>query len=277
MQSSFSMARNFLAALSVGLIMSSVSIASQANLKAFAAEPSQSNDDQAQSESPRRKRLKQALGGDDSRVRGNKKLKVADSDSDSPPGQGGGPGFAGPGAGPGPGPGPGSGPRPDDGPGGRHHRNMSFGMGGMGKPLDFSQLGLTDDQKAKIKAMRSKTQGKAKDLQQSIRDKRLEMRDLLFDPDATEQQIRAKKNELRQMQDQAETLMIDDFLGIRSVLTAEQKQKLPSIKPDFGPPGGKFGRGPFPPGGPQGGPPGGPGGMGPGNMGPPPDGGPPPG
>jgi hypothetical protein len=46
MQSSFSMARNFLAALSLGLIMSSVSITAQ-TVPAFAAEPSQSNEDQA--------------------------------------------------------------------------------------------------------------------------------------------------------------------------------------------------------------------------------------
>lgn len=153
---------------------------------------------------------------------------------------------------------------------------MNFGMGGMGgKPLDFSQLGLTDEQKSKIKAMRAKTQGKAKDLQQTIRDKRLEMRDLLFDPNATEPQIRAKKSELRQIQDQAENLMIDDFLGIRAVLTAEQKQKLPSLKPEFGPPG-KFGHGQFPPGGPPGAPPGGPAGAGPDCMpGPPGAGGPP--
>lgn len=128
--------------------------------------------------------------------------------------------------------------------------NMGMGMGGMGRnPLNLSALDLSEEQKSKIKTLRTQAQTKAKDLQNSLRAKRMEMRDMLFDPDASVKQIKAKHEEVRKIQEQVEGLMIDDFLSIRSVLTPEQKKKLPSLKP--GGPGG--------PGGPideNGGPPG---------------------
>ncbi len=79
--------------------------------------------------------------------------------------------------------------------------------------------------------MRSQTQLKAKELQKDLKAKRAEMRDLLFEPDSTAEQIKAKHSELKQTQEQVENLMINDFIGIRSVLTSEQKKKLPLIKP----------------------------------------------
>lgn len=98
-------------------------------------------------------------------------------------------------------------------------------------PLNLTELNLSEEQKNKIKTMRSQTQAKAKELQKDIKAKRAEMRDLLFEPGSTDDQIRAKHSELRKIQGEAESLMIDDFIAIRSVLTAEQKKKLPSIKP----------------------------------------------
>ena len=57
------------------------------------------------------------------------------------------------------------------------------------------------------------------------------MRDLMFDPTATDGQIRAKRQELRRMQDELEDVVIGDFLSLRSILTPEQRKKLPEIKP----------------------------------------------
>ncbi len=40
-----------------------------------------------------------------------------------------------------------------------------------------------------------------------------------------------KRAEIRQLQDQAEELTVNDFLGIRSVLTKDQLQMLPQLRP----------------------------------------------
>ncbi len=109
------------------------------------------------------------------------------------------------------------------------------GFGGrnfLGGPLNFQKLGLSDEQKNTIRDLRSKNAGKARELRTALRDGRTEMRQLLFSPDATEAQIKAKRRALRQMQDQMEEMQIDDFLSMRSVLTAEQRKRLPEIMPE---------------------------------------------
>ncbi|MBP9094410.1 Spy/CpxP family protein refolding chaperone [bacterium] len=104
---------------------------------------------------------------------------------------------------------------------------MGNNSGGMNRsPLDLSQLNLTDEQKARITEQRSKSKGPAKELQQAIKSKRMEMRDMMFDPAFSAEQIRAKRAELRKVQDQAEMLMLNDFLSMRAVLTAEQLRRL---------------------------------------------------
>ncbi len=116
--------------------------------------------------------------------------------------------------------------------GGGMGRMSSFsGSMGRGGALNLTELNLTEEQKTKIKTMRSQTQLKAKELQKDLKAKRAEMRDLLFEPNSTAEQIKAKHSELKQTQEQVENLMINDFIGIRSVLTSEQKKKLPLIKP----------------------------------------------
>lgn len=168
---------------------------------------------------------------------------AGDADPGVAPGFGGpGPGFGGPGPGPGFG---GGGPGP--GFGGRLKHS------GLGRaPLDLTSLNLTEEQKNRIKAQRAKSAPRARELQQVIKAKRMEMRDLMFDPSVTAKQLTEKRQELRAAQDEAETLMLNDFIGMRSVLTPEQLKHLPELKPgrglaqrgdspggrDFGPPGG---------------------------------------
>jgi Spy/CpxP family protein refolding chaperone len=101
----------------------------------------------------------------------------------------------------------------------------------LGGPLNFQKLGLSEEQKNKIRDLRSKNSGRARELRSALRDGRTEMRQLLFSPDATEAQIKSKRRALRQMQDQMEEMQIDDFLSMRSVLTVEQRKRLPEIMP----------------------------------------------
>ncbi len=104
---------------------------------------------------------------------------------------------------------------------------MGNNSGGMNRsPLDLSQLNLTDEQKTRITEQRSKAKGQAKELQAAIKVKRLEMRDMMFDPAYSPEQIRAKRAELRKVQEQAEMLMLNDFLSMRAVLTADQIRRL---------------------------------------------------
>ena len=163
------------------------------------------------------------------------------------PGRGG-PGALGPQGGPGPRtgdfPGPPGGPEGASMKGGRRSadqgvRNFRRGRNAEGggrrlfgrKPLDFSSLNLTDKQKEQIQKMRSANAAKARSLQQDLRERRKEMKALMFSPEASRKDILAKRDELRRIQHQAEDVMLEDFLGIRDLLTAEQMQKLPEVKP----------------------------------------------
>lgn len=122
--------------------------------------------------------------------------------------------------------------------------NQLFGRG----PLDLSALNLTEAQKTRIKEIRQQSSPRSRELMKSAQAARMGLKDMMFDPNMTDAQIRAKRAELRKLQDQSEDMMLNDFLTIRSVLTKEQKARLPQIKPqEVGP------RGPGGPGGPPGG------------------------
>lgn len=215
------------------------------------------------------------------------------------PGGFGGPGAGGPGGPGGPGQGRFGGQGGPGGPGGfagrfggaggeqfrkrfREAREHGGGGGGFGgRQLDLTPLGLNDDQKEKIKAMREQTKLKVKDIRKDLLTKQEEMRKLMFNPDASEAQIRAAASQARKLQGQMDDANMNDLLSIRGMLTPDQKKKLPDCAPGrknsgaggpvigggpggFGGPGGPAGfGGPGGPGGPGGfGGPGGPGGFG---------------
>lgn len=123
--------------------------------------------------------------------------------------------------------------------------NNGFGGGGGGganlfgrKALDLTSLSLTPDQKQKIQDMRSQVAPKTRELRKQLVAKRAELRDMMFEANAGDDQVRAKRKEVRQLQDKIEDMQLNDFLGIRSVLTPDQRQKLTDLKP--GTPGSKF-------------------------------------
>jgi Spy/CpxP family protein refolding chaperone len=137
--------------------------------------------------------------------------------------------FEGP-AGPGFGPGFGAGQgfRGGRGPAGEgQSRGASLGS----KSLDLTPLELTDEQKEKVKQMRQKTRLKVKDLHQSVLERQAELRRLIFDPDVSEAQIRAARNQLRQLQDKLDETNMNDLLAIRAMLSPEQRKRLPDCLP----------------------------------------------
>ena len=116
---------------------------------------------------------------------------------------------------------------------GNSRRGRLEGGGGFfgHKPLDLAALNLTEGQKQRIQELRGQNGSKVREMRKTLQQKRSELRDLMFSAGASDEQIRAKRLEIRQMQDKFEELQLSDFLAIRSVLTAEQKQRLATLKP----------------------------------------------
>lgn len=127
------------------------------------------------------------------------------------------------------------------------------GQGGGGgfaaRALDLTPLGLSDSQKDKIKAMREQTKLKLRDLKKGLNDKQNEMKNLMFNPDSTESQIKAARLQVRKLQDQMDETNMNDLLVIRSMLTPDQKKRWPDCMPGRRATANGGGM-PFPPGGP---------------------------
>ena len=117
------------------------------------------------------------------------------------------------------------------------------GFAGGKRALDLTALNLTEEQKTKIQQMRTRTSTRAKEIRRKLFAGGQELRDMMFDPSATDEMIRAKGRELRKLHDEAEGMKLDDFLSIRGVLTAEQRKHLPDVKPG-GPRAAMVGNGP---------------------------------
>lgn len=122
-------------------------------------------------------------------------------------------------------------------------RGMGGGMGQ--RKLDLTPLNLTEQQKTQIQQMRQATRTRAKDVRRDLQSKQMSLRNMLFSPDASEQDIKASRRQLRETQDQLDEIMLEDLLNIRRTLTAEQRQKLPMVAPGGGGGGGgpQFGGG----------------------------------
>jgi len=108
--------------------------------------------------------------------------------------------------------------------GGGNGGRQGFGFGG--KALDLSQLNLSEKQKGDILSLRAKHSEHAKSIQKNLRGKRMELRTMLFSPDLNRKALQDKRNELRGLQNQMDDIMIEDFLGVRSVLSEEQIKRL---------------------------------------------------
>jgi Spy/CpxP family protein refolding chaperone len=102
------------------------------------------------------------------------------------------------------------------------------------RPLDLTSLGLTPEQKQRIQGMREQLGPKTRELRKTLNAKRMELRDMMFEASAGDDQVRTKRKEVRQLQDKVEDMQLNDFLAIRSVLTPDQRQKLTDLKPAGG-------------------------------------------
>lgn len=104
--------------------------------------------------------------------------------------------------------------------------------GGMRRQqLDLTPLALSEEQKSKVEAMRQQTRNKLRELKKGMMEKQMQMRNLMFNPEASETQIRSARKEVRALQDQVDESNLNDLLSIRAMLTPEQRKKLPECAP----------------------------------------------
>lgn len=120
---------------------------------------------------------------------------------------------------------------PSGKPDGHEGLSQRAGGGPFGRPLDLSILGLSDEQKEKITNLRKNLAPNARKIRQELKSKRDELRVLMFDPKASDLALKSKQREIHKLQEKLEDLQLDDFIQMRAVLTPEQKQKLPELKP----------------------------------------------
>lgn len=100
------------------------------------------------------------------------------------------------------------------------------------EPLDLTVLNLTDEQKAKIQSMRAANGQKIRQIRADLRQRQDKFKDMLFDPAASPDQIRSIRKEMNKLQTQTGDIMLDDFLGIRKLLSKEQMELLPQVRPE---------------------------------------------
>ncbi len=91
-----------------------------------------------------------------------------------------------------------------DGPGqGAGQGRRGFGgrgaFAGRKRALDLAPLNLTEEQKGKIQQLRIRTATRSRELRRKLMSGGQELRDLMFDPSASDDTIRAKGRELRKL------------------------------------------------------------------------------
>lgn len=113
----------------------------------------------------------------------------------------------------------------------RQRGRAGGGMGGVVGPIDLRPLNLSEEQRQKIQVQRQATAENVKQVRANLRSVRGQLKDMMFDPKATDTQIKEKRHEVRAMQDKMDELLVNDFLKMRAVLTKEQLGHLAEIKP----------------------------------------------
>jgi len=111
---------------------------------------------------------------------------------------------------------------------------------GLG-PRASAALGLTDDQQARIEALRDACAKENSPLRSPLFDKKQELRALWNEAAPDAQKIRAKQKEMAELRDQLQDRMVQCRLDQRAVLTPEQQQKLASLGQGCGGPCGGSG------------------------------------
>lgn len=93
-----------------------------------------------------------------------------------------------------------------------------------------SKLGISDEQSAKLKAIREHNHGKAEQLHQQMRLKRQALMEYVSTPNSDPEKARAMQQEIDQLQKQISNLRMDAWFEMRKVLNPEQLRQMQSIR-----------------------------------------------
>ena len=94
----------------------------------------------------------------------------------------------------------------------------------------FGELGLSPEQKEKLKAHRMQNQGQGKVAVEKIKAKKDEMRKELQSPNLNEQRVRQLQNEIRSLKAQQDDARLKRILEVREILTPTQFSKFQEFK-----------------------------------------------
>lgn len=104
-----------------------------------------------------------------------------------------------------------------------------WGKGQGFGPCASAALGLTDDQQARIEALRDTCTKETSPLQSQLGDKKKELRALWAEATPDAEKIRATQKEISQLRDQLQDQSVQCRLDQRAILTPEQQQKFAGL------------------------------------------------
>jgi Spy/CpxP family protein refolding chaperone len=110
--------------------------------------------------------------------------------------------------------------------------------GGLGVSKMIKDLGLTDDQIARMRAIQAEASTRTGSLQASMWQKMSELRDLNWTREPDKDAIKAKQNEINELRKQMAEIQKQMLVDMQNVLTQEQKDKMGNLREaarrDFG-------------------------------------------
>ena len=129
---------------------------------------------------------------------------------------------------------------------GKGGKFMHGGHGPRGGPLGLipdivDKLGLTVDQKSKVKDMREAFKKEIKPIMKQKHELKKEMIELLQKDKPNMTAVKAKFKELKALKEKMMDLHFDHVLDLLNILTKSQKQKMWNLIDEMKPPKGEFG------------------------------------
>lgn len=100
---------------------------------------------------------------------------------------------------------------------------------GKGHSKIFKELGLSEDQMIKVKALRKEDRGLNKEVKRTIRANREKMKEV-FASGSSDSELRTLHKEMKTLRNQRDDKKFEKMLKIRSILTPEQRVKFQKLK-----------------------------------------------
>jgi protein CpxP len=101
------------------------------------------------------------------------------------------------------------------------------GQGGMMKI--FKELNLTEEQKEKMKAQKETAIEQIKPLREQMMTEREKLMDLMFNPNASKEQLMAQQDKVSAIKNNMSKIRIEQMSILKEILTPEQKSKLQTL------------------------------------------------